>query len=96
MAFGAKTNERPGTRAEVKIRYHHAAAGCRLHPLEDGRVEVRFDAPQPAVTPGQLAVFYLGERVLGGASIERALNGEPVAERAAAPGQPTLDAAAAP
>ena len=86
----------PGTRAEVKIRYHHAAAGCRLHPLEDGRVEVRFDAPQPAVTPGQLAVFYLGERVLGGASIERALNGEPVAERAAAPGQPTLDAAAAP
>jgi hypothetical protein len=36
-------------------------------------VEVRFDAPQPAVTPGQLAVFYDGERVLGGAGIRHAL-----------------------
>ena len=66
-----------GTRAEVKIRYHHAAAAARLEPLEDGRVQVRFDAPQAAVTPGQLAVFYAGERVLGGASIERALHEAP-------------------
>jgi tRNA-uridine 2-sulfurtransferase len=62
-----------GTEAEVQIRYHHAPARARLHPLTDGRVEVRFDDPQPAVTPGQLAVFYRGDRVLGGATIQRPL-----------------------
>jgi tRNA-specific 2-thiouridylase len=62
-----------GSAAEVQIRYHHRPAPARLHPLPDGRVEVRFETPQPAVTPGQLAVFYRGERVLGGAPIERAL-----------------------
>jgi tRNA-specific 2-thiouridylase len=66
---------RAGLAVEVKIRSHHAAAAARLHPLEDGRVEVRFEVPQAAVTPGQLAVFYAGERVLGGAAIERALPG---------------------
>ena len=62
-----------GTRAEVKIRYHHAAAPATLHPREDGSVEVRFDEPQTAVTPGPLAVFYDGDRVLGGASITHPL-----------------------
>jgi tRNA-specific 2-thiouridylase len=61
-----------GLAVEVMIRSHHAAATASLHPLEDGRVEVRFETPQTAVTPGQLAVFYAGERVLGGAAIERA------------------------
>jgi tRNA-uridine 2-sulfurtransferase len=57
------------TRVEVKVRYHHAAAAARLKPLADGGAEVRFDTPQAAVTPGQLAVFYEGDRVIGGASI---------------------------
>jgi len=61
-----------GTLADVKIRYHHAPAAARLHPLEDGGVEVRFESAQPAVTPGQLAVFYRGDRVLGAAPIARA------------------------
>ncbi len=61
-----------GTRAEVQIRYHHRPAPARLHPLADGRVEVRFETPQPAVTPGQACVFYDGDRVLGGAPIGRA------------------------
>jgi tRNA-specific 2-thiouridylase len=56
---------------EVKIRSHHAAARAWIEPLEDGGVEVRFDVPQAAVTPGQLAVFYQGDRVIGGASIAR-------------------------
>ena len=76
-----------GERVEVKIRYHHAPAPARLLPRADGRVEVRFEAPQPAVTPGQLAVFYRGDRVLGGASIERALgagDAPPAGLRAAA------------
>ena len=61
-----------GTAAEVKIRYHHVPAPARLYPLEGGRVELRFETPQVAVTPGQLAVIYQGERVLGGAAIARA------------------------
>jgi len=52
-----------------------------VFPRADGSAEVRFDAPQPAVTPGQLCVFYRGERCLGGAAIEHALaaDGAPLA-----------------
>ena len=54
-------------RAEVKIRNRHAAAPATIVPSSDeGRVEVRFDEPQRAVTPGQAAVFYAGDFVLGG------------------------------
>ena len=58
-------------RAEVKIRNKHVAAPATLYPTGDaGRVEVRFDEPQRAVTPGQAAVFYSGDLVLGGGWIE--------------------------
>jgi tRNA-specific 2-thiouridylase len=58
-------------RAEVKIRNKHAAANATLTPMNDSsRVEVRFDEPQRAVTPGQGAVFYSGDLVLGGGWIE--------------------------
>jgi tRNA-specific 2-thiouridylase len=54
-------------RAAVKIRNRHIAAPATLHPTsESTRVEVRFDQPQRAVTPGQAAVFYDGDMVLGG------------------------------
>jgi tRNA-uridine 2-sulfurtransferase len=54
-------------RAAVKIRNKHAAAPAMLVPGSDAaRVEVRFDQPQRAVTPGQAAVFYDGDLVLGG------------------------------
>ena len=62
-----------GERVDVRIRAHHAPAPARLAAHADGGVEVRFETPQPAVTPGQLAAFYRGDRVLGGATIERPL-----------------------
>ncbi|HXK07508.1 MAG TPA: tRNA 2-thiouridine(34) synthase MnmA [Verrucomicrobiae bacterium] len=58
-------------RAQVKIRNKHAAAPATLYAADDpGRVEVVFDEPQRAVTPGQGAVFYAGDLVLGGGWIE--------------------------
>lgn len=62
---------REPVRAQVKIRNKHVAAEATLHPAADpARVEVRFDQPQRAVTPGQAAVFYEGDLVLGGGWIE--------------------------
>jgi tRNA-specific 2-thiouridylase len=62
-----------GTRAQVRIRYNHVGAAATLWPRENGAVEVRFDEPQLAVTPGQLAVMYVGERCLGGGEIDHSL-----------------------
>jgi len=41
-----------------------------VEPFEGGRVRVTFDEPQWAPTPGQAVVFWRGESVLGGATIE--------------------------
>jgi tRNA-specific 2-thiouridylase len=60
-------------RAGVKIRYRAQDAGATITPLDEGRAEIRFDAPQRAVTPGQAAVFYDGDVCLGGGWIESAL-----------------------
>ncbi len=58
-------------RAQVKIRNKHEAADAEICPIAAAkRVEVRFDQPQRAVTPGQAAVFYDGDLVLGGGWIE--------------------------
>ncbi len=56
-------------RASAKIRYGHRGAACELEEMGPDRVRVRFDEPQRAVTPGQAAVFYDGEYVLGGGVI---------------------------
>jgi tRNA-specific 2-thiouridylase len=58
-------------RAQVKIRNKHTAASAWILPAgEPNRVHVSFDEPQRAVTPGQAAVFYQDDLVLGGGWIE--------------------------
>jgi tRNA-specific 2-thiouridylase len=57
-------------RAGVQIRHRHAASAATVTPLGVDRVEVAFDTPQPAITPGQASVFYEGDVVLGGGWIE--------------------------
>jgi tRNA-specific 2-thiouridylase len=64
----------------VKIRYSHPGAAATLTPLENGRAHIRLHEPQRAVTPGQAAVFYDGDLVLGGGWICRT---EPVGRREA-------------
>jgi tRNA-specific 2-thiouridylase len=54
----------------VRIRNRHVPAPATITPLSDTRAEVRFHEPQRAVTPGQAAVFYSGELVVGGGWIE--------------------------
>ncbi len=53
-------------RASVKIRHKHEPASAAVESLDANRARVTFDAPQRAITPGQAAVFYDADRVLGG------------------------------
>ena len=65
-------DEPPGpVRADVRVRYRHTEAPATITPLGGGRVRVRFDEPQRAITPGQATVFYRGEEVVGGGWIVR-------------------------
>ena len=61
---------RENLRCTVKTRYRQADIPCEIQPLDDDTIKVIFDEPQIAVTPGQSAVFYLGEVCLGGGIIE--------------------------
>lgn len=56
--------------AMVKIRYRHEPSSARIEPVAAGTVRVRFHAPQRAISPGQAAVFYRGDEVLGGGWIQ--------------------------
>ena len=57
--------------ATVKIRYNHPGTSATVTPLENDRARVRLHDPQRAVTPGQAAVIYDGDIVLGGGWICR-------------------------
>ena len=56
-------------RCAAKIRYRHREQPAMLTPLDGGKVRLLFDEPQRAVCPGQSAVFYDGDVVLGGGVI---------------------------
>ena len=56
--------------AQVQIRYRHNGATARVIPLPGKRVCVRFSEPQLSITPGQSAVFYIDDCIVGGGWIE--------------------------
>jgi len=56
---------------KAKIRYRHQEAEATVTPADD-RVYVKFKEPQMAITPGQAIVFYDGDIVIGGGTIESA------------------------
>jgi tRNA-specific 2-thiouridylase len=62
---------------KVKVRYRQVEASAMIVPEADGRVRVEFETPQRAIAPGQAAVFYDGDIVVGGGLIARALEDGP-------------------
>jgi tRNA-specific 2-thiouridylase len=60
--------------AEVQVRYRSTALPCQVTVQADGRCQAIFEEAFPAVSPGQAAVFYRGETVLGGGWIENSLS----------------------
>nr|WP_235905120.1 tRNA 2-thiouridine(34) synthase MnmA [Tautonia marina] len=63
----------------AQIRARHRAVPAVVEPLDGDRVRVRFDSPQPAVTPGQIVTVYDGDLVLGGGWIDCAIDPADVA-----------------
>ena len=59
--------------SKAKVRYRQEDQACHVEPLDDGKIIVRFDQAQRAVTPGQSVVFYQDGECLGGGIIETAL-----------------------
>ncbi|PZV25967.1 MAG: tRNA 2-thiouridine(34) synthase MnmA [Snowella sp.] len=60
-------------RCEVQVRYRSSPVVVSVVPLENDRVKLVFDEPQFGITPGQAAVFYNGEILLGGGIIEKSV-----------------------
>jgi tRNA-specific 2-thiouridylase len=59
-----------GMEVLAKIRYNHRGTRARVYKIAPDRAEVRFEEPVRAVTPGQAVVFYDGDYVAGGGTIE--------------------------
>lgn len=58
---------------QVKIRLNQTAVGATVFPYQEGKIRILFDEPQLSVCPGQHAVLYSGDTVIGGGVIQHAL-----------------------
>ena len=56
---------------KAKIRYLHKEAEALIAPLDEDKIHIKFKEPQMAITPGQAAVLYDDDTVIGGGTIER-------------------------
>ena len=54
---------------KAKIRYHHRLASATISKIPNAKYKILFERPQRAITPGQSAVFFKGQEVLGGGII---------------------------
>ncbi|KPL16414.1 MAG: hypothetical protein AMJ92_12875 [candidate division Zixibacteria bacterium SM23_81] len=72
----SRSELRTSLRCTAQIRYAHRAAAIELFPLADGGIHGVFRRPQRAITPGQSAVFYHGQELLGGGFIRRPHRGQ--------------------
>lgn len=61
---------KPGQRVQAQVRYRQSAQACRVVNVAEDSIEVVFDTPQWAVTPGQSLVLYADEVCLGGGIIQ--------------------------
>jgi tRNA-specific 2-thiouridylase len=68
-SFVAGAPPAPEFSATVKVRYRHPGVPAVVR-VKEGKLSIRFDAPQRSVTPGQALVLYEGNEVLGGGWIE--------------------------
>ena len=59
-------------RVRARIRYKHVEAPALVEAAGTDRVRVEFETPQRAIAPGQSVVFYDGDVVVGGGTIEKA------------------------
>lgn len=59
-----------GMKVGAKIRYSSKESPATIHVLDNNKVKVTFDVPQRAITPGQAVVFYDGDVVVGGGTID--------------------------
>ena len=62
-----------GAELEARIRYRHPGVAARLEAIGPGRARLHFTRPEAAVTPGQAAVLYRGDEVVGGGWIRAPL-----------------------
>jgi tRNA-specific 2-thiouridylase len=68
----------PGGAVTVRVRHRGQLTGAQVQPGAEGSFEVHFEQPVRAVAPGQAAVIYRGDEVVGGGFIERALYADTV------------------
>lgn len=73
LSYMLKSEMTDGARVGVKIRYSAKEAPAILH-IDGDKATVEFDEPQRAITPGQAAVFYIDDTVIGGGVIARPLD----------------------
>ena len=71
--IGGDRIEQPLNDVQVKIRLRHKAAEATVYPTDGNNTKIVFKVPQMSVTPGQSAVIYSGDTVLGGGIISAAL-----------------------
>ncbi len=69
VSFMSVEDIREPLRVRAKIRYNHGGEYCRIEKIPGGSIKCSFEKEVRAVTPGQAAVFYDGEYVLGGGTI---------------------------